>query len=158
MKHIAVYPGTFDPVTLGHIDLVERSLGIFDELIIAIAANPKKAPLFPLAERIDLFKTVTKKYKHVVIEGFDGLLVDYVKRKNAAAIIRGLRAVSRQQDRDGVPDAERGVFVHHVDDREGGRELRRRCIEPRSEGGRGEVKEEVREVVVQLSDTLIVSR
>jgi len=94
MKHIAVYPGTFDPVTNGHIDLVERSLRIFDELIIAVAANPKKAPLFSLEERIDMFRMVTKKHKHVVIEGFDGLLVDYVKRKHAVAIIRGLRAVS----------------------------------------------------------------
>jgi pantetheine-phosphate adenylyltransferase len=94
MKHVAVYPGTFDPVTLGHIDLVERSLSIFDELIIAVAANPKKAPLFPLEERIGLFRKVTKKYKHVMIEGFDGLLVDYVKQKKAVAIIRGLRAVS----------------------------------------------------------------
>jgi len=94
MKHIAVYPGTFDPVTNGHIDLVERSLRIFNELIIAIAANPKKQPLFSLEERVKMFKAVTAKYKNVLIEGFDGLLVDYVKRKNAVAIIRGLRAVS----------------------------------------------------------------
>src|SRR5690349_17351745 len=94
MKHIAVYPGTFDPVTKGHIDLVERSLTIFDELIVAVAENPKKAPLFSLEERISMFKAVTTKYRRIVIEGFDGLLVDYVKRKKAAAIIRGLRAVS----------------------------------------------------------------
>jgi pantetheine-phosphate adenylyltransferase len=94
MKRIAVYPGTFDPVTNGHIDLVERSLRIFDIVIVAIAANPKKVPLFSLEERISLFKRVTVKYKSVVIEGFDGLLVDYVKKKKAAGIIRGLRAVS----------------------------------------------------------------
>jgi pantetheine-phosphate adenylyltransferase len=94
MKHIAVYPGTFDPVTSGHIDLVERSLRIFDELIVAIAANPKKTPLFSLEERIAMFREVTVKYKRVVIEGFDGLLVDYVEQKNAVGIIRGLRAVS----------------------------------------------------------------
>src|ERR1700675_2953890 len=95
MKHIAVYPGTFDPVTKGHIDLVERSLTIFDELVIAVAENPKKTPLFSLNERISMFTAVTAKYRRrVVIEGFDGLLVDYVKRKKAAAIIRGLRAVS----------------------------------------------------------------
>lgn len=94
MKHIAVYPGTFDPVTKGHIDLVERSLTIFDEVIVAVAENPKKTPLFSLEDRISMFKAVTKKHKHVVIEGFDGLLVDYVKRKNAVAIVRGLRAVS----------------------------------------------------------------
>lgn len=94
MKHIAVYPGTFDPVTNGHIDLVERSLTIFDEVVAAVAANPKKEPLFSLEERIAMFKEVTAKYRNVVIEGFDGLLVDYVKRKKAVAIIRGLRAVS----------------------------------------------------------------
>jgi pantetheine-phosphate adenylyltransferase len=94
MKHIAVYPGTFDPVTNGHVDLVERSLRIFGGVIVAIAANPKKKPLFSLEERIEMFKTATANYKNVVIEGFDGLLVDYVKQKNAVAIVRGLRAVS----------------------------------------------------------------
>ncbi len=94
MKHIAVYPGTFDPVTNGHIDLVERSLRIFGEVVVAVAENPKKAPLFPLEERIAMLKAVTANYKNVVIEGFDGLLVDYVRKKSAVAIIRGLRAVS----------------------------------------------------------------
>lgn len=94
MKRIAVYPGTFDPVTNGHIDLVERSLRIFDEVIVGIAANPKKQPLFSLDERISMFKDATSRFKHLVIEGFDGLLVDYIKRKEAVATIRGLRAVS----------------------------------------------------------------
>ena len=94
MKRIAVYPGTFDPVTNGHIDLVERSLRIFDAVLVAVAENPKKTPLFSLEERIAMFKKVTAKYKNVVIEGFDGLLVDYVKQKKAVGIIRGLRAVS----------------------------------------------------------------
>jgi pantetheine-phosphate adenylyltransferase len=94
MKRIAVYPGTFDPVTNGHIDLVERSLRIFDELIVAIAANPKKQPLFLLEERIDMFRRVAARHKQVSIEGFDGLLVDYVRQKKAVGIIRGLRAVS----------------------------------------------------------------
>lgn len=94
MKHVAVYPGTFDPVTNGHLDLVERSLTIFDQVIIAVAENPKKAPLFSLTERLSLFRAVTAKFNNIVIEGFDGLLVDYVKKKKAVAIIRGLRAVS----------------------------------------------------------------
>jgi len=94
MKHIAVYPGTFDPVTNGHIDLVERSLRIFGEVIVAVAENPKKAPLFPLEDRIAMVQAVTANYKNVSIEGFDGLLVDYVRKKGAVAIIRGLRAVS----------------------------------------------------------------
>lgn len=94
MKHVAVYPGTFDPVTNGHIDLVERSLTIFDKVIVAIAANPKKEPLFPLDERVAMFREAISHFQHVVIEGFDGLLVDYVKQKKAVGIIRGLRAVS----------------------------------------------------------------
>ena len=94
LKHIAVYPGTFDPVTNGHLDLVERSLRIFGELIIAVAANPKKQPLFPLEERLAMFREITKGMKNVSIDSFDGLLVDYVKRKKAVAVIRGLRAVS----------------------------------------------------------------
>jgi pantetheine-phosphate adenylyltransferase len=94
MKHVAVYPGTFDPVTNGHVDLVERSLRIFDEVIVAVAANPKKEPLFPLDERIAMFTEVISHFPNVVIEGFDGLLVDYVKQKKAVGIVRGLRAVS----------------------------------------------------------------
>ena len=78
MKHIAVYPGTFDPVTNGHIDLVERSLRIFDTVIVAVAENPKKTPLFSPEERVALFKKEMGRHKNIVIEGFDGLLVDYV--------------------------------------------------------------------------------
>jgi pantetheine-phosphate adenylyltransferase len=94
MKRIAVYPGTFDPVTNGHIDLVDRSRRIFDVVIVAVAENPKKIPLFSLEERIAMLRRVTAKRKNVVIEGFDGLLVDYVRQKKAVGIIRGLRAVS----------------------------------------------------------------
>ncbi len=94
MKRIAVYPGTFDPVTNGHIDLVHRSLRIFDRVVVAVAENPKKEPLFSSEERIAMFKKAMGKHKSVVIEGFDGLLVDYVEKKGAVGIIRGLRAVS----------------------------------------------------------------
>jgi pantetheine-phosphate adenylyltransferase len=94
MKHTAVYAGTFDPVTNGHLDLVERSLRIFGELVIAVAANPKKNPLFTHEERIDMFRELTANYKNITIEGFHGLLIDYVRQKNATAIIRGLRAIS----------------------------------------------------------------
>jgi pantetheine-phosphate adenylyltransferase len=94
MKRIAVYPGTFDPVTNGHVDLVERSLRMFDRVIVAIAANPKKAPLFSLQERIDMFRKAIGRRSNVMIEGFDCLLVDYMKEKKAVGLIRGLRAVS----------------------------------------------------------------
>lgn len=91
---IAVYPGTFDPITLGHIDLVERAAKIFDEVIVAIAASPNKKPLFTLPERLDLAFNSLKKYKNVKIEGFDGLLLDFIKKVKAQVILRGLRAVS----------------------------------------------------------------
>ena len=94
MKRIAVYPGTFDPVTKGHIDLVERSLRMFDKVIVAIAANPGKKPLFTLEERLALFRSSLKSGRNVEIEGFDCLLVDYMKEKKAVGLIRGLRAVS----------------------------------------------------------------
>ncbi len=94
MKRIAVYPGTFDPVTNGHVDLVERSLRMFDRVIVAIAANPKKEPLFSLDERLAMFRAAVRGKKNVLIEGFDCLLVDYMKEKKAVGLVRGLRAVS----------------------------------------------------------------
>jgi pantetheine-phosphate adenylyltransferase len=91
---LAVYPGTFDPVTNGHLDLVQRGLMIFDELIIAVAPNPKKQPLFSLDERLALIRESVAGYSNVRVEAFGGLLVDYVKEKGGVAIIRGLRAIS----------------------------------------------------------------
>lgn len=91
---IGVYSGTFDPITRGHTDIVERSLRIFDHLIIAVAPNPRKKPLLDLAERVDLAKIATKELPHVEVESFDGLLVDYARQRGAKAIIRGLRAIS----------------------------------------------------------------
>jgi len=97
MKRIAVYPGTFDPVTNGHIDLLQRSLLVFDRVVVGIAANPKKKPLFSLEERIQMFREALRGYRgarNVAIEGFDCLLVNYAREKKATGIIRGLRAVS----------------------------------------------------------------
>lgn len=94
MKRIAVYPGTFDPVTNGHVDLVERSLRMFDKVIVAVAASPRKQPLFSLPERIAMFRQAVGGRKNVQIEGFDCLLVDYMKEKKAVGLLRGLRAVS----------------------------------------------------------------
>lgn len=90
----AVYPGTFDPITNGHIDIIKRSLRIFDRVVIAVAPNPKKTPLFDLNERIFMIEEATKGMKNIEIEPFEGLLVDYIRQKGAIAIIRGLRAVS----------------------------------------------------------------
>jgi len=93
-KRIAIYPGTFDPFTNGHLDLVVRGLRIFDEVIVALAPSLKKNPLFSAEERISLIEKSLTKYDRVRYEVFDGLLVDYVKDKKGIAIIRGLRAVS----------------------------------------------------------------
>ena len=91
---IAVYPGTFDPITRGHTDIVNRSLRIFDRLILAVAPNPRKEPLLPLADRVKLAHVATGNFPDVTVESFDGLLVEYVRQRGAQAIIRGLRAVS----------------------------------------------------------------
>ncbi len=94
MKHLAICPGTFDPITNGHIDLVKRGLRIFDEVIIAITTAQKKQPLFSIEERLELIRVSVKEFKNVRVESFDGLLVNYVRSKKGVAVIRGLRAVS----------------------------------------------------------------
>jgi pantetheine-phosphate adenylyltransferase len=94
MDNVAIYPGTFDPITKGHSDLVERSAQLFDKVIVAIAAKPGKQPVFSLEERLDLAQTVLGEYNNVEVCGFDGLLVTFAREKGANIIIRGLRAVS----------------------------------------------------------------
>jgi pantetheine-phosphate adenylyltransferase len=94
MKRIAIYPGTFDPITNGHLDLVERALRVFDEVIIAVAPSHKKQPLFTLEERMKMIKKAVKKYKRARVEALEGLLVEFVERKSGIAILRGLRAIS----------------------------------------------------------------
>ena len=90
-----IYPGTFDPVTFGHLDLINRALGIFDEVIVAVARHsPEKKPLFSIEERIGLLKKATKGIPSVTIESFDGLVVDYARKKGASAMIRGIRMLS----------------------------------------------------------------
>ncbi len=91
---LAVYPGTFDPITRGHTDIVSRSLSIFDRLIVAVAPNPRKGALLSIEERVELAKIATKDFANVEVESFNGLLVEYVRQRGAHAIIRGLRAVS----------------------------------------------------------------
>ena len=91
---IAVYPGTFDPVTYGHIDLIKRATKIFDKVIVAVADNPSKGTLFSVEERVSMLKDAVKGMKSVVVDDFDGLVVDYVKRSGANVMIRGLRMLS----------------------------------------------------------------
>ncbi|MEK6726425.1 MAG: pantetheine-phosphate adenylyltransferase [Deltaproteobacteria bacterium] len=94
MSKTAIYPGTFDPITNGHIDIIERGLAIFDRLIIAVALNPKKAPLFNIEERIEMIEESLGRHPKVSVETFSGLLVEEAERRKAMVILRGLRAVS----------------------------------------------------------------
>lgn len=93
MTKIAIYPGSFDPVTNGHLDVLKRALKIFDKIVIAVGENPNKKYLFSVKERIDMLQKVTKGL-NVEIDHFSGLLIDFAKKKKATAIVRGLRAVS----------------------------------------------------------------
>ncbi len=94
MKKIAIYPGSFDPVTNGHLDIVERGLKIFDKIIVAILHNPGKKGLFTIAERVQMLESALKKFSNVEIDTFNGLTVEYAKKRKAQGILRGLRAMS----------------------------------------------------------------
>ncbi|KAF1086743.1 Phosphopantetheine adenylyltransferase [Sporotomaculum syntrophicum] len=91
---VAIYPGSFDPVTYGHLDIIERTAIMFDRLIVAVSSNICKNPLFTTEERMDMIREVTRPYYNVVVDHFHGLTVEYAKQKNAQVIIRGLRALS----------------------------------------------------------------
>ena len=90
----AIYPGSFDPLTNGHLDLIERGSKIFEELIVAILRNSEKDPLFTLPERKEMLQEMVKNYPNVRVDSFDGLLVDYAIKKNAKVVLRGIRAIS----------------------------------------------------------------
>jgi pantetheine-phosphate adenylyltransferase len=91
---VVIYPGTFDPITNGHISIISRALKIFDRLVIAILNNPQKLPLFTMEERIQMIREVLKDQRRVEVDSFNGLLVDYVIQKKTNVVIRGLRALS----------------------------------------------------------------
>jgi pantetheine-phosphate adenylyltransferase len=90
----AIYPGSFDPLTNGHLDVIERAAKLFDRVIVAVAKSDSKNPLFTLEERVEIVRTSVKRMKNVAADSFDGLLVDYVNQCRASAVVRGLRAVS----------------------------------------------------------------
>lgn len=95
MSKIVVYPGSFDPITNGHLDIIQRASKIFDRVIVAVLENPeKKNPLFNVNERVELIKRVTKDIENVEVESFRGLLIDFMRKKESKIIIKGLRAVS----------------------------------------------------------------
>jgi pantetheine-phosphate adenylyltransferase len=91
---VAVYPGSFDPLTNGHVDIIARGARLFDKIVVAILVNAEKAPLFSMAERVEIARAVFKDLVNVEVDTFNGLLVDYVERRKAQVIVRGLRAVS----------------------------------------------------------------
>ncbi|KPJ53851.1 phosphopantetheine adenylyltransferase [candidate division TA06 bacterium DG_24] len=91
---VAIYPGAFDPVTNGHLDVIERSARLFERLIVAVAINQEKTSLFSLDERVEMLREVTGQWPNVEIDSFEGLLTEYARAKGAVAVIRGLRAIS----------------------------------------------------------------
>jgi pantetheine-phosphate adenylyltransferase len=94
MPTLAVYPGSFDPLTNGHVDIITRGSRLFDRIVVAILVNPDKNPLFEMSERVDIARAVFRDLPNVEVDTFEGLLVDYVERRGAHVIVRGLRAVS----------------------------------------------------------------
>ena len=91
---VAIYPGTFDPITYGHLDLVERGQRVVDRLVVSVLRNEHKSPLFCAEERMEMLREATQKYANVEVDSFDGLLVDYARSKGASVILRGIRAIS----------------------------------------------------------------
>lgn len=93
-RRIAVYPGSFDPLTNGHVDIIRRGARLFDRIIVAVLVNLQKSPLFPASDRVAIAREVFQDVPNVEVDTFDGLLVDYLKRHGATVIVRGLRAIS----------------------------------------------------------------
>jgi len=91
---LAIYPGSFDPVTNGHLDLIERASKLFGRLVVTVARNAEKAPMFTLQERVEMLREVTQPFPNVEVDTFDGLLVDYARRLGARVLVRGIRAIS----------------------------------------------------------------
>ena len=90
----AIYPGSFDPITNGHVDIIQRGFAIFDRIVVAVLENPVKSPLFPVGERVEMIRQIFKREKKVEVRSFQGLLVEFARRNKARIVIRGLRAVS----------------------------------------------------------------
>ena len=106
----AVYPGSFDPMTLGHLDIVKRASKLFDEVIMAVVGNPGKSPLLPMEVRSELLEAVLKDIPNVTVSSFQGLTVDYAKQNNVACLIRGLRAISDFEAELGMAQANKQLF------------------------------------------------
>src|SRR4030066_1937647 len=112
MGKVAIYPGSFDPITYGHLDIVERALEIFDKAIVAIADNAEKRPLFSIEERLQMAKIIFKDSPHVIVDSFKGLLVTYVEKTNAKVLLRGLRATSDFEYEFHMASMNRSLSTH----------------------------------------------
>jgi len=112
MGKVAIYPGSFDPLTYGHIDIVERALEIFDKVILAIAHDAEKKPLFTVEERVEMAKAIFKDNPNVIVDSFKGLLVNYVEKTNAKVILRGLRATSDFEYEFHMASMNRSLSTH----------------------------------------------
>ena len=112
MGKVAIYPGSFDPITFGHIDIVERALHIFDKVIVAIAHNDEKRPLFSVEERLQMVEEVFEDNPNVIVDSFKGLLVDYVAKTNAKVSLRGLRATSDFEYEFHMASMNRSLNIH----------------------------------------------
>ncbi|PIS48083.1 MAG: pantetheine-phosphate adenylyltransferase [Elusimicrobia bacterium CG08_land_8_20_14_0_20_51_18] len=110
MKKIAIYPGSFDPVTFGHLDIIKRALKIFDGLIVSVFVHSTKKPMFTLEERVSMLRSALKGNKRVKIDCFNGLLVDYIKKKKINTVVRGLRAISDLEYEFQVSAANRTLY------------------------------------------------
>ena len=152
----AIYPGSFDPVTRGHLDIIKRAAKINDKLIVAVLINSAKNPLFTIEERVELLKECCKDIPNVTVESFDGLTVDFAKKKHASVMVRGLRAVTdfeneiqlAQTNHALMPGIET-MFQHQMelpllDHRQGGRPLRQQHLQVRYPqcGGGGRTEDE----------------
>lgn len=112
MGRVAIYPGSFDPLTYGHIDIIERALEIFDKVILAIAHDAEKKPLFTVEERVEMAKAIFKDNPNVIVDSFKGLLVNYVEKTNAKVILRGLRATSDFEYEFHMASMNRSLSAH----------------------------------------------
>ena len=111
----AIYPGSFDPVTYGHIDVIKRSASMFDEVVVGVLSNNAKSPLFTLTERKQMIEEAVKEYGNVSVISFDGLLIDYMKENNISVIVRGLRAVTDFEYELQIAQSNRKVSKDSVD-------------------------------------------
>jgi pantetheine-phosphate adenylyltransferase len=149
MKTIAVYPGSFDPPTFGHLDIIARSSNVFFRVIVSVAKNLRKDTMFTATERIGMLRKLTRSYPNVEVDSFRGLLIEYVRRMEAHVVVRGLRAISEQEalprGRHRLHDDGGALFLYQLPHRQGDRAIRREHRRPGPPLGPGQDVPETRE-------------